>query len=795
MKPGCCLAFFALPALLAADAPAQSDPNAPNLGYLYPAGGRQGGAVKVLAGGQRLHRVDGAIITGKDVEVPVGKSYRPVRNLNGDQRQLLVRMLKERAGILAANGKKPHAAKNEKPARPRPKATAKSKPGAANDDKNKTENKEEEPVTLPAHPLLENIERMNLRQLEVVRRTFLRRNRNQLNPQIAELVSLEVRIAPHAQPGDRSIRLVTPKGLSNPVRFQIGALPERLEQEPNEPRPDPKLPPLEPLALPVVVNGQILPGDVDRIPFRARKGDPVVVEARARRLIPYLADAVPGWFQIVVTLYDEHGNEVAYADDFRFDPDPVLRYEIPANGVYQLEVRDAIYRGRRDFVYRIRLGNVPVVTEMFPLGTRQGLISKGRVRGWNLPAATVDFNPGGSGGPIRTTTLATRKGCCRPVSYAVDPLPRVFDREPNNDPPKPQSVNPGTVVDGRIDNPGDRDVFHFRGQAGQKVVAEVLARRLNSPLDSKLQLLDARGRVLAWNDDHMEKHGHLHLGPGLLTHHADSYLQATLPSNGPYFLVLADAQNHGGSAYAYRLRLSAPRPGFLASVSPSSLLVPAGGHAPLHFHISRTDGFNGPVEFELLDPPHGYRLHGARIPPGCSRVRATLEALHKKQTKPLELRFKARGVTGHRTIETTVQPADNRMQAFLWRHLVPAEQFLVMLRSRGRPPRLALKSGQRLRLARGTTASARIVAEEGKLPDSLLLELNDPPPGLSIRSFDKLPDELSIMIEAESSAETGMAGNLIVEAWVQPPHIAGRKPRRPWLAGILPPIPFIVTQP
>ena len=123
------------------------------------------------------------------------------------------------------------------------------------------------------------------------------------------------------------------------------------------------------------------------------------------------------------------------------------------------------------------------------------------------------------------------------------------------------------MVNGRIGRPGDVDLFLFEGRKGQEIVAEVQARRLNSPLDSKLTILGARNEPLAHNDDVMEKDGHLHLGQGLLTHHADSYLRVTLPEDGFYSVVLGDSQGHGSSAYAYRLRLSAPRPRFLSASS------------------------------------------------------------------------------------------------------------------------------------------------------------------------------------------------------------------------------------
>ena len=92
-------------------------------------------------------------------------------------------------------------------------------------------------------------------------------------------------------------------------------------------------------------------------------------------------------------------------------------------------------------------------------------------------------------------------------------------------------------------SPGDWDVFRFEGHAGDAIVAEVYARRLDSPLDSVLKLTDADGKQLAFNDDHEDK------GAGLDTHYADSYLTATLPADGAYYIHLGDAQHQGGPEY------------------------------------------------------------------------------------------------------------------------------------------------------------------------------------------------------------------------------------------------------
>ena len=69
---------------------------------------------------------------------------------------------------------------------------------------------------------------------------------------------------------------------------------------------------------------------------------------------------MPGWFQAVLTLYDARATSWPTPTTYRFHPDPVLYCEIPGDGQYMLEIRDSLYRGREDFVYRIAVGRVPV---------------------------------------------------------------------------------------------------------------------------------------------------------------------------------------------------------------------------------------------------------------------------------------------------------------------------------------------------------------------------------------------------------------------------------------------------
>ena len=569
--------------------------NSPHIGYVYPAGGRQGAAFEVEVGGQFLDGVTNVYVCGAGVQATVLEDLKPPTPKQlGELREKAKELQDKRQAVLRSR---------------RLGAT----PGSTNY------------VVWTAED-----EKM---ALEIRKKMLAFQGKKPANPAIAETVVLRVAMDPDAEPGERELRLGTPAGLSNPLVFRIGDLPEFRAKEPlpsDEPlrgkdlkaRNEPKATPRSEMniTLPALVNGQILPGGVDRYRFHARQGQHLVVTASARELIPYLADAVPGWFQATLTLYDGKGKELAYDDHYQFHPDPVIHYEVPADGEYAVEIRDSIYRGREDFVYRIAIGELPFVTSIFPLGGPAGAQTTVELKGWNLPVTNLMLNNADREQGIYPFTVHKDKFVSNRVPFAVDTLPECLEREPNNSPENAQPVMLPIIINGRIDQPGDWDVFRFEGRAGDELVAEVYARRLDSPLDSVLKLTDAAGHQLAYNDDYEDK------GSGLNTHHADSYLSLTLPADGVYYLHLGDAQHQGGPEFAYRLRLSAPRPDFALRIVPSTINARAGMNVPLTVYALRKDGFTNDITLALNDAPDGFTLSGAQVPAGQSQVRLTLRA-------------------------------------------------------------------------------------------------------------------------------------------------------------------------
>lgn len=89
------------------------------------------------------------------------------------------------------------------------------------------------------------------------------------------------------------------------------------------------------------------------------------------------------------------------------------------------------------------------------------------------------------------------------LPFVVGILPEAVEKEPNNKLADAQVLDlASTVVNGVLEKSGDVDTYALTLSAGQTVVVSMLAHReLNSPMDAVMQLLDARGTVLAQNDD------------------------------------------------------------------------------------------------------------------------------------------------------------------------------------------------------------------------------------------------------------------------------------------------------
>jgi WD40 repeat protein len=85
----------------------------------------------------------------------------------------------------------------------------------------------------------------------------------------------------------------------------------------------------------------------------------------------------------------------------------------------------------------------------------------------------------------------------------------------------------------------------------------------------------------------------------------DSYLLFTAPATGGYRIRLRDTRGEGGADYGYRLRLRPAAPGFVPSATPIGAKLLRGAGREFRLLVDRTDGFDGPVTFEIVGLPPG----------------------------------------------------------------------------------------------------------------------------------------------------------------------------------------------
>jgi hypothetical protein len=378
------------------------------------------------------------------------------------------------------------------------------------------------------------------------------------------------------------------------------------------------------------------------------------------------------------------------------------------------------------------------------------------------------------------------------VPFAVDTLAELVEKESNDSPKETQRLTLPVIVNGRIQAPGDWYVFSFAGRAGDAIVAEVIARRLGSPLDSVLELTDANGRRVAINDDVEDA------GAGLLTHQADSVLAATLPTTGTYFLRVGDTQHNGGPEFGYRLRISAPRPDFELRVTPSAINAGAGTSVPITVHAVRKDGFAGDIVLSLKDAPGGFMLSGGVVPAGQDLVRLTLTVPPKAEKEPFTVVVEGRAVVADKPVVHPAVPAEDMMQAFAYRHLVPTDELRVAVLSRGavRVP-ASILSAQPVKIPDGQAARVRVAIPPGyQAFENVEFELSEPPEGITLRdlSLGFGAAEFAVQVDG-AKIKPGLRGNLIVtvSGERQPPgNAAATAARRRLPMGTLPAISFEV---
>ena len=255
--------------------------------------------------------------------------------------------------------------------------------------------------------------------------------------------------------------------------------------------------------------------------------------------------------------------------------------------------------------------SAPQIDIPIPLGARRGATIDLALTGKNLAdpiglglsfAANSMFLPAKPGAPagaalqvrleiptdaplgLQSLRLATKRGISNVRFFCIDDLPEIAKQAGNSTTAKAQRVKQPAVVTGKAEKEAS-DYYRFTVTAGERLVFEVVGRRLGSAFDPQITLFDAKsGKEMPG--------GHNNDAPGLQT---DSRLIYTFKEAGDYLLEIRDTLWRGGDDFWYRLRVG----DFPCATTPYPLSVRRGTQESI--------SFAGPVSspalpFELVAP-------------------------------------------------------------------------------------------------------------------------------------------------------------------------------------------------
>ena len=289
-------------------------------------------------------------------------------------------------------------------------------------------------------------------------------------------VTLELDISPDADIGPVDFRLQTPLGTSPEGRFLIEPYyGESADREPNDTPEDA----VEVYTPAILVGAISKPGDVDYYKVTVRAGEQMVFENGAAMLGSAL--------QPVVSIYDA---DQALVRQYGLEGGRSAQYfahRFAKAGVYYVKIADYEEGGSARHFYRIKVGKFPLALAAYPLGVRKGRTEQIALTGYNLGAGKIAV--AGEASPEDESAVILRPKVA--AGKAFNKLKLAVGDEPEVEAAEAQSIQAPVTVNGKL--LAAKSDFRFKARKGEKLVLEVNANRLGSPLDSVLEILDAKG--------------------------------------------------------------------------------------------------------------------------------------------------------------------------------------------------------------------------------------------------------------------------------------------------------------
>lgn len=415
-----------------------------------------------------------------------------------------------------------------------------------------------------------------------------------------QAIQVKFTVAADALPGVRDFRLATPRGVSTVGQIVIVKDPVVAEAPNNDTAAQ-----AQPVTLPATLCGAIEKAeDVDYYRFHLDSPASVVFHCRSARLQDRIHD-LQAHSDPILTLRAADGRVLTASDNY-FYADPFIAWKFEQPGDYLLEVRDVRYEGNQYWEYSVEASLGPFIETVFPLAVARGQPAPLELVGPFLPQPAVTFTapPDLPLGP-HALKLPLGDGQFGLASLVVSDLPLTPESGVfNNAPGGAQPISVPGGVNGRMETESDIDCYSLAAKKGEAFSFEVVARRLQSSLDSQLRVLNDKGQPLVANDDlRIGKRGS-----------SDSWIENWVaPADGTYYLEVRDVHLRGGPAYPYFLQVTRAKPYFELYLDTDKTQIAPGTCGVLFAKVERKCGFTGEVQLAVEGLPPGVTASCGRI--------------------------------------------------------------------------------------------------------------------------------------------------------------------------------------
>ena len=383
---------------------------------------------------------------------------------------------------------------------------------------------------------------------------------------------LQLRIGEDAKVGLHRFRIVTPRGMSNALTFQVVSEPVVLEQEAEE---------HQTVQAPVVIAGTTKTnGELDLYAFQAEDGEQFHFQTFTSFpiYIPYSAEAELNLYAPTGSWFDPdrllrlpwesrplswvpvlQSRRQGWGARFAVFPMPTHRFR--KAGRYLVSMGSFLGEGNPDFAYLLR-----IATEPPDSSTVLGQPAHPDPADWLERDSGAYAQHGAFQRPLKSNRLAELAARSVPPALGdglaeAEPesreepvhsriISRLQEQEPNDT--EGPEVSTAVLLQGTIDPPGDVDTYRFRVKAGEGLAFEVETPQSAPPqFNPWIRVWSPKGEEV-FNNIHLEYGG----DGDDVSKTTERKTVFTFQENGVYQLRIRDlTSRRGGPDLAYRLMI------------------------------------------------------------------------------------------------------------------------------------------------------------------------------------------------------------------------------------------------